>query len=215
MLFQHFEGLLGGVALGDAAEIEAHAGDPQLPGPGHGVKIDRLVADPLLSLAQPMGCGQGLEPSCSTPQSHQGTDADVEGAPAALRHLLCQLEDVIEVVAERHRFAGFATTESIQLALRQIVAQTAVQGLDAPEGRPRRGPRPVAVACTMLDANSKTRPHVLLGEVAALERRGTRRQEQHQRHQQPDEEASSSGLGFFGGFGVVSCANHQPCLRSP
>ena len=135
-LFQLQQGLIDGIALADAAEIQSHVRLGQPCGVGGRVQHQGLVSHGRPGLAKPLFRRQlPLSPSAS-PELCEGSDGDVEGTLRLLADLLCAGQNVPQVVTQREGLRrGGGIAEPTEFAVAGVVAEAGIQGRDSRERR--------------------------------------------------------------------------------
>jgi hypothetical protein len=126
------EGFVGGVAFGDAAEVEAHVGAVEGDGAAAGVEFEVLPADAGAGFGEQVRGGQFTAAPGAAPEVHHGAEGDVEGAVAAFRAVDGAGEHEPEVGADGGGLAGRGVAaDAAQFAVGVVVAEGGVQFGDA------------------------------------------------------------------------------------
>ena len=131
MPLEHGQGLVHGVALGNSAQVDPHALLEQFDRLVPGVQPDQLVTHQVSRLPQGLGRGKLLLPPCPPPEPHHRPDGHVEGPAALLGNLLGMFQDLPQFGADRDGLPlARGIAEPPQFALRIVIAEDAVQGVD-------------------------------------------------------------------------------------
>ena len=137
---KHLDGLAGGVALADGADVERHAGDVERHGPMPGVQVELAEAAAAGGLLQRGGIGHARGLPSLAPEPDDGPLRDIERAAGRLRQILRRREDGEQILADRHRATDGGRGDLVQLAVGPVVREDARQGRGC--DRRRRGTRP-------------------------------------------------------------------------
>ncbi len=119
------DGLVCGVALGDAAEVEAYVGLGECRGARDGVEEDgRAEGEGAIEL---FGRGEAIGLARLAPERDGGGEGDVEGVVGGGADLFGDGEDVEEVRADLVRRVVLGGGEGVELAGLEIIAASGVE----------------------------------------------------------------------------------------
>ena len=150
------------VALGNAAQVEAHTRPFETDRSARGVEADAPPADERTSRVNRFALGHPARFACLAPHGNQRTNRRVERAIARARNGDCAVEYGEEFRADSCPFAGMSFQPS-QLAVRTVVAHHLVQRRHARESRLGSGANGPIVGGVHDDADGKT--HVDFSEL--------------------------------------------------
>src|SRR5579863_6089505 len=119
---EYRERLIGGVALGNATQIEQHAGLEKLRGTLARIEPQQLVSYKFTRPLEAHGIRQFVLPTRPAPQPHLGTDGHVERPVRTPREPLTYFEHAIEVAAHLDRRPARTRRELHELARGLIIA---------------------------------------------------------------------------------------------
>ena len=126
-------GLLGGVALGDAAEVELHAWCCEFHGGGGGVERELVRAHLCPGGGELICRGQGAGLSRGPPEAGEGADGDIKGTAGVAGDRAGDGEHFEQIRADRLWNAG-VLGQAADLAGRAIVAHGLLELGQAVEG---------------------------------------------------------------------------------
>ena len=157
---QDRERRVGGVALTDASEIQAHARLIERDRPGGGVQMELAISRVLQGVAERGGLGEAMLPAGLSPQQGDRAERHVEGAAGLFGQRAGGGEHGEEVRAHVYGLPHGGEAEVVYFAIRAIVRHGGIQLRDALEGGAECGIRAAGVRGVQLDANQRS--HVRL-----------------------------------------------------
>ena len=128
MTAQHGLGLVRGVALRDAAEVEQHAGFGQARGASAGIQLELRVAHQRPRAGEGSAVRHLRGPARPPPEAHDGADGGVESASTPASPFLGGGEHAEEVGSDGNGRTAGAAAQRHQLAVGTVVAEDLVQG---------------------------------------------------------------------------------------
>ncbi len=195
MPLEHGQGLVHGVALGNSAQVQPHALLEQFDGLVPGVQLDQLVTHEVPGLPQGLGRGKLLLPPRPPPEPHHRPDGHVEGPAALLGNVLGMFQDLPQFGADRDGLPlARGIAEPPQFALRIVIAEDAVQGVDP--GKGIFGRRSCGFCIGRIQYDLDRNGHFDLGELETAECRFARRRGRHSHPQQPHPNNSAQQSHF-------------------